>query len=408
MIQLAIEHKNTKKHQVFELKDDFDNISPSELIVHIGLDTYTLKTTKTEAELDLEKRIEFFKEKEFPDMFIMFKEFGEMQTDTEKHSKLLLEIKNNLIKRIESSDSLKTIYSNMEDKESLIHKLMEAFAQHTAIYRGIENYAKDAIVRRTHKCFPIDYCTRVLNVMRNILQDKYESIDILNKDFSKIFQDASMDPRPKVGMMSIIVGLEEFTKFLADIMRAGKKVEIYEINYKLHEKAEFTFGVINDFKNKCLEDGKNIVQIHDDKFTDYIIQFHNCVNTCIQELTNLDKKKNTSNMDQLELRHYIDETIQDLFTACDNIILKYTMDSRPELPEAEDAYIAGYYTSVYSTCENKDDTDNKYIELYRHLLNLNMQQKTLFEKTNFPSNQIEFKQYVEREYTNILHNNQQK
>jgi hypothetical protein len=81
------------------------------------------------------------------------------------------------------------------------------------------------------------------------------------------------------------------------------------------------------------------------------------------------------------------------------------MDNREELSEYEDAYIVGYYTSIYSTCENKTTDDNKYIELYRHLVNLNMQQQTLFEKTGFPDDSVKFRQYVEHEYTNILHNN---
>ena len=405
MQQLAIEHKATNKHQVFELNDNFDTLNPEELIVHIGLDTYTLKTTKTEKELDLEKRVEFFQEKEFPILLEMFKEFGEVQSDGETHSKLVIAIKDELVKRIETSDSLKTIYAEMEDKDTFIHKLMESFAQHTAMLKGIKNYTEDALKRRTHKCFPMDYCNRVLNVMRDILQDKYTNLDELNTNFSRVFQDASIDTRPKVGLMSIILGLEEFTKFLADVMRAGKKVEIYEIKDTLHNKAEFTFGIINDFKNKCVNDSKDIQFTHNDKFTDYILQFHDAVDVCIKELTDLDKKQHTANMDDLELRHYIDTTIQELYTLCDSIILKYTMDNREELSEYEDAYIVGYYTSIYSTCENKTTDDNKYIELYRHLVNLNMQQQTLFEKTGFPDDSIKFKQYVEHEYTNILHNN---
>lgn len=404
-MQLALEDSKLKKHQVFELNKDFEESSIDDLIVHIGLNTYTLKTTKTEKDLELEKKVELFKEKEFPSILEMFPTFGEVPTDAIEYDSLLENIRNELIKRITTSDILKDDYNTLENKDGFIHDALLAFAHYTAMIRGIKNFAADSDKRKLHKCFPLDYSERILNMMRKLLQDKYNSIDEFNKEFSIMFQDIDMDDRPKIGLLKLIVALEELTKFLAEAIHKGRKVELYEIKEVLHDKAELVFTVITKFKNDCIKEGKNTEYLNVDRFADYILRFQIVTKNCITALTDLDKRHNTSNMDSLELRHYIDSAIEQLYSDCDIVILRYTMDIRPDCSKAEDAYILAYYNSIYSTCEKKDDSENKYVNLYRHLLNLDMQQKTLFEKLNFPSVLEEFKKYVEHEYTNILHNN---
>jgi hypothetical protein len=408
MRQIGIEDKKTGKHQVLELNDDFDNMQPEDLVVHLGLDTYTLTTTKTKEELDLERRVEFFQEKEFPGLMDLFPEFGEVQSDPEKHMELIKSVQDKLEERVMESETLKEHYSSLKNKEAFIKDMMMSFAQQVAVVKGIEAHARDAEIRRTHKCFPLDYSNRIMDVMRKILNDKYKDLDTLNKEFSSVFQDATVDTRPKVGMLRMLVGLEEFTKFLADVMRAGREVRMWEISEPLKEKAELTYTLINKFKNSCIKESKANTSLNEDKFADYLTQFYNLSVKCVEDLTDLDKRQETMDMDQLELRHHVDTIVETLFTECDGVILRYTMDERPDIAESHNSYIIAFYDSLYSVCDNTEKSNNRYVELYRHLINLTMQQKTLFEKTGFPDKLDEFKQYVEREYTNILRKNKSK
>lgn len=404
-MEIAVEHKKSKRHQTFTLSDDLSSVPVEELTIHLGLDTYTLKTTKTEKEQDTEKRIEFFQNNEYAELAAKYDKFGILPGDSNEHKELLKLIETDMISKVKQSEALKDVYKETDNKKAFIHKLMLGFAEYVAMVRGIEHYAKHAKDRRTHKCYPIDYCNRIMNVMRKILNNKFKDLDELNKEYSQIFQDANTDERPNVGLTGMLVALEEFTRYMADVMRAGRKIELYEIIEKLKEKAELTFTLINNFKKHCIEDGKHPNPIYKDKFADYIMMFHTASVSCVDQLVNLDTKHHTSNMDELELRHYVNTTIEALFTKCDDIILKYTMDKRGDLPVALDSYIVGYYSSIYSLCDkDRDEIENKYVELFRHLSNLNMQQKTLFKETGFPDKLEKFKQYVEDEYTNILHN----
>lgn len=403
-MEIAIEHKQSKKHQVFELDGCFEEVPVEELTVHIGLDTYKLVTTKSDEELDLEKRMQFFEDSEFSKMAMNHQEFGVIPADDPKHAELLKDIESEMVEKVKSSDALKDKYEKSDDKVKFIRRLMMKFADYIAMIRGMESYMENAKERQTHKCFPIDYCNRVMDVMRNIMNDKYKNIDDFNKDYSLIFQDAQMDKRPNVGLPNIIMALESFTVYMADVMRAGRKVEMYEISARLKDEASKAFDHVSSFRKYCIQDGRRTPKL-EDKFADYMMEFHHASTRCVRKIKELDKRFVDKKIDELELQHYVNEIITGLFTKCDELILQYTMDEREELPVHLDSYIVGYYSSIYSFTEkDKEEIGNRYVELYRHLLNLNMQQETLYKEMDFPNTLDKYKKYVEDEYENILRN----
>lgn len=404
-MQIAIENKLTGKHKVIELDDSFGDIQPENILVHLGMSTFTLQTTLTKEQQEEKRKIELFQKETFNELIKEFSRFGEISAGTPEHAELLKNIEIAMIEKLSKSVYTKTIYESSTNKAKLVREQMVAFAHYVALIKGVQEQNKAAVGRRTDECFPLDYAQRILTIMRDILQDKYESIEKINKDFSQVFQDASIDTRPHVGIPKLITGLQDMTRLLADITNAGRPVDILEARQALHSKAEVVVKVVNEFKNDCIKAGKNIVTLHDDKFADYILKFYNQTTKCIDALTSLDKQYKTSNMDELELRHYIDTILEQLYTECDELLLQYTMDERDKLPECENAYIVGYHTSILSTCNKKDETDNRYTEAFRHLLNLNKQQHTLFIKMKFPDTLEEFKKYVETEFTNILQRN---
>lgn len=401
-MQLSLEHKATKTVQTFELSEKFLDINPDELIVHIGLDTYILKTTKTEKELDRERRIKAFQEQEFDEMANMFPDFGELRADHPSYKQLLEDIEQELIKRVKASEALKSIYEEEEDKVPLIRQLLEGFATHISILRAAESFSKEAQTRRTHKSFPLDYCNRFMNLMRDILSNKYDSVELINKDYSVIFQDLEIDERAKVGLLELLTTLHDFTKYLGDVNRAGKKMEIYEIKQSLDKRAEATYNDVKSYRLACLEDGGNIEYVHEDKFADYMLKFSNLLNNTIASLTDLDKKHSTATLDELELRHYVDKAISDLYSTSDKYLLQFTLDER-DISESGNAYIVAYYQAIYASSDKANQQgDSAYAGMFAHLVNLQLQQHSLIKETNFPKDLDKFKKYVEDEYTNIL------
>jgi len=403
-MQLSIEHKASNINQTFEIDDKFFGVAPEDLLVHIGLNTYTLKTTKTEKECDIEKRLAVFADQEFDSMSTLFPDFGSPQSDVDIYRKLIEAIQHELKRRLNTSDVTKLMYEEYDEKDKLLRMVLESFAKHVAARKGVENFAKEAKKRITHPCFPIDYSNRLMTYMRHILNDDYTDIDIINKEYTDIFQDIEMDNRAKVGLIGILSVLEKFTHYLGDISNAGKKVELYEVSRGLKRHAENSFEAIKQFKNDCLSDSRVDVRLHDDKFSDYIIKYNNAVDLCINTLTDLDKKQVTAAMDQLELRHYIDTAIGNLYSTCDKLLLQYTLDTR-DISQAEDAYIIGFYSAVYATAEKDDSTtpDNRYAIMFRNIVNISLQQNSLLKNMNFPTDISIIKKYVEDEYTNILH-----
>ncbi len=401
-MQLSIEHKESNINQTFEIDNKFFGVSPEDLIIHIGLDTYKLKTTKTDKELDIEKRLKVFGEQEFDSMANMFPTFGTVQNATE--GKILIDAVNiELEKRISTSETTKDIYIECEEKDKLVRRVLESFAKHIAILRGVESYAKEAAQRITHPCFPIDYSNRFMTFLRHILNNEYKLIEDIARDYSRIFQDIDLDDRAKIGLIGLFGMLDEFTKYLGELTQSEKHIEIYEVFKVLSRKAEASLKAIKEFKAECLSDSRVDTHLHEDKFSDYIIKYTNTINTCITALTDLDKKHLTSNMDQLELRHYVDTIISNMYSTCDKLLLQYTLDPRT-ISKAEDAYILAYYTSIYASAEkDSSSTDTRYATMFRHIVNISLQQKALANKLEFPETIDKMKKYVEDEYTNILH-----
>ncbi len=225
--QLILVNKETKQQLKFSVDPNFYT-SADQLIVSIGGETYKLVTTKTQEQLKLEKAIVNFGSIEFPKLSKRYPDYG----SSSAHLKLPPTLKDD-ISRILDKPAYKVIRRHIHKDEDILTRLVQSFAQYTAVTKTVEVLNKEAEGRRLDDVYLIDYAKRYLAIMDRFVDTATPPTKgEISKMFESINADLDIDKRRPIGSAKVLSLLSPFMGVISKnaelINKLDKEVKYYD------------------------------------------------------------------------------------------------------------------------------------------------------------------------------------